>query len=553
MARRAITSIENTFVGGLLTEATGLNFPEKACTDTYNCVFESTGRVRRRKGFDWEPDAVTHTLDRASDEYCAEYVWQAVAGEANLTFVVTQFAERLRFYALQDDGDLSVGRKSFTVNLESFKTSGAPNTDEAACQFATGRGDLFVTHPYCDPFYIRYNASSNTISTTRVSIRVRDLKGIEDDGSYDNRPSTLTDAHNYDLYNQGWHQNVRNADDTNNPAIDYFEEKTGDYPSNADIWYLFKNETDELDSALFYTVALGNMRAPRGHHKFDPFNTDRSAQIGDSVTEETSSYFRPTTCAFFAGRAWFSGVTYQGYNNKIYFSQVIERDSQVGYCYQLNDPTSEVNSDLLASDGGVISINDAGTIIRMVVAGPSLLVFASNGIWSISGSEGIGFRANDYTVTKVSSTGSVSPFSMVDVQGALMWWNIDGIYMVTTEGAPEVRSLTDNTIRAFFNDIPASSIFFCKGAFNSLTRIVQWVYKSTGGSEVRDQQQYDRVLNYDTVTGAFYPWTIEGTQWRVTGIVAVTQSLTTLQARPTTSPLLLWNVMSMRIGIVLLP
>ena len=54
MARSIGTTVENNFVNGLITEATGLNFPENACTDTLNCIFYDNGKVSRRKNVRFE-------------------------------------------------------------------------------------------------------------------------------------------------------------------------------------------------------------------------------------------------------------------------------------------------------------------------------------------------------------------------------------------------------------------------------------------------------------------------------------------------------------------
>jgi hypothetical protein len=37
--------VENSFINGLITEATGLNFPEKAVTETSDCIFDIDGSV----------------------------------------------------------------------------------------------------------------------------------------------------------------------------------------------------------------------------------------------------------------------------------------------------------------------------------------------------------------------------------------------------------------------------------------------------------------------------------------------------------------------------
>ena len=54
MPLNVAAQLENNFTRGLITEATGLNFPENACTETYNCVFHENARVERRLGFDYE-------------------------------------------------------------------------------------------------------------------------------------------------------------------------------------------------------------------------------------------------------------------------------------------------------------------------------------------------------------------------------------------------------------------------------------------------------------------------------------------------------------------
>ena len=54
MARGSGTVVENNFVNGLITEATGMNFPENACISASNVVFKETGEVTRRLGYDYE-------------------------------------------------------------------------------------------------------------------------------------------------------------------------------------------------------------------------------------------------------------------------------------------------------------------------------------------------------------------------------------------------------------------------------------------------------------------------------------------------------------------
>jgi hypothetical protein len=240
-----------------------------------------------------------------------------------------------------------------------------------------------------------------------------------------------------------------------------------------------------------------------------------SGLSGLSNDDVTSSYFRPKTTAFFAGRVWYAGVDYTGYNGSIYFSQIIETNRQFGYCYQVNDPTDKDIADLLPSDGGVVRILDIANIVKLFVMGPILLVFATNGIWAISGSQsgGLGFTANDYTVTKISAIYATSGSSFVDVEGAPVWWNYEGIWTITSgqTGIPQVTSLTESTIDTFYRTIPTLMKNYVKGAYNRQKRVIQWIYRSTTTADVDVRYNYDRILNLNVETGAFYPWSIDTT------------------------------------------
>ena len=70
MARTSASKTYSTFVAGLMTEATPLNYPANTVLDTLNCVFEREGNIKRRLGIDYEASA---TLTSKST---AEATWQ---------------------------------------------------------------------------------------------------------------------------------------------------------------------------------------------------------------------------------------------------------------------------------------------------------------------------------------------------------------------------------------------------------------------------------------------------------------------------------------------
>ena len=506
--------VENQFIQGLITEATGLNFPEKAVIDTENCKFLKTGSIVRRLGIEFEDNYET-TDSFGSDGAVSEFYWKFVGDLTDKHFVLVQQGTGISFFEPDSDGNISANLKSFSVNLNAYKVAGASTTDleQNVCDYASGAGRLFISHPFCESFYVEYDNATDDITITQYDIEARDFEGIEDGLELDERPTSLDALHKYNLFNQGWYQTSVWSDPQGgepffgNP-LEVFKDVLGVYPSNCDVWWHLKTDEDEFQPEITKKIAVGNSTAPKGHYIYSAFATDRSSQGAGTVPETTSGMTRPSCTAFYAGRVWYAGVNHPKYGGNVYYTQIIERDDQIGKCHQKNDPTSENLSDLLDTDGGVVRILESSGILAMIPVGTALLVFCKNGVWSIggSGAEGTGFVATDFSVTKISDIPSISSNSFVLVDGAPVWWNYHGIYTIASEGA---ISLTDETIKTFFQDILSESIRYAKGAYNPTQKVLQWVYRSVAAEEFPDNYKYDKILNLNVLTRAFYPW---GTQ-----------------------------------------
>lgn len=528
MSRASGASIENNFSRGLVSDVTELNFPENSCSETYNCIFHENGKVTRRRGINWETP-VPSTVSASKSNIVTEYLWEGAAGQGSLTFVVVQYGGTLRFYNTAMDS-LNQGLESYSFAITTYTTTGVSPNPKLPASFSSGNGLLFVTHPQCDPFYVKYDANTKTFSTEKIYIQIRDFDGLPDNnfiGFYRPLAASAPNAHRYNIKNQGWDslglvQPIGGSPVSQN-VLDYWTTYRNDLPSIADIWWLMKNSEEAMVLSNVDAISVGNTPAPKGHYILNLFNQDRTAASGvPGLPVKTSGSARPSSSAFFAGRIFFSGITATDYTQKIYFSQIALSNDKLGKCYQENDPTSENLSDLLPTDGGVIVIPDMGKVVKMLPFGNELLIFANNGIWSISGNTGVGFIATDYSVKKISSTNCISVSSFVIVAGAVLFWNYDGIYRVAPDPNSQslvVSSITDGVIRNFYLSISQKSKEVAKGAYDPLTRIVQWLYKSD-----EDLEYYDRVLNLNVLTGAFYPWTFPSDPENfpvITGIVAL--------------------------------
>lgn len=208
MARNAGTVIENNLSRGLITEATGLNFPENAVTESDNVVFERIGRVRRRLGIDIESNAVTHGYNE-EDGIVKEYIWKAVGDVGAIVYLVVQIGSEIHFYELSASDTLSTGIRPVHIDLKDYAVPGAQDIHLVPASITSGGGYLIVAHPLCDPVIIRWQKEDDRFESARIRILIRDTLGVEDDLEPTEEPVTLSPEHHYNLKNQSWHKKVR--------------------------------------------------------------------------------------------------------------------------------------------------------------------------------------------------------------------------------------------------------------------------------------------------------------------------------------------------------
>lgn len=644
MPQQPVLSVENNFTKGLITEATGLNFPENACTETSNCIFTLIGDVTRREGINEELNGTTHSVITAGLAF-SSYTWNNPGGDGNSKLLVKQIGGTLYFYNIASAtvaDPLSTQILTGTVSLAASLGNTLDTTKE--CSYADGNGYLFVYHASCEPSYVTYNPSLQTVALSAIQVQVRDFYGLNDGLQVTTRPTTLSTEHNYNIANQGWTSgntfnqssqtnvfsqlgpasftvssglsvsngtllqlyatlglyiqargvfilqttltalmsasvtsysgttlsvNVYNVQlfgtspvtptanfyggdgvtyhflNGNNYSLlspwsitsinsstttTWFADE-GNYPSNADVWWYFKDDTGTFNPTTTQpsvTLATGN--APQGHFILSAFNLDRTAASGIAGITPVTTTARPTTGCWFQGRVWYAGASssfaatgdasFYTWTENIYFSQIVMTPTDFGSCYQTNDPTSENLNSLLPTDGGVITLVGCGTIHKLFPITNGLLVFANNGIWFITGSQGIGFAADDYTITKISAIKVLSHNSFVDVLGLPMFWNEEDIYVVAQgqNGGLTVSPLAVGTILTYYNNIPLSSKKYARGAYDPINYIIQWCYLSTPETGITNRYQFDTVLTFNTYNKAWYPYNISNTGPAINGI-----------------------------------
>lgn len=205
MSRAEEVKLYRTFVKGLITEASYLTYPEDSSIDELNTIPSRKGNRTRRFGVDFEDNYQIVDIDIQDSDSINEFVWKAANNQTEKNFLCLQIGSVIYFFNLISD-PISDSLENYTIDLASFSATGASSgqikTNDV--QFSSGKGFLFIAHPYCEPLVVEYDQVNNGLTVTKVIIQIRDFEGLNDSLANDEEPSVLTKEHQYNLMNQGW-------------------------------------------------------------------------------------------------------------------------------------------------------------------------------------------------------------------------------------------------------------------------------------------------------------------------------------------------------------
>jgi len=553
----------SSFVKGLVTEASPLTYPENASLDEDNFVLKRTGSRERRLGVDYETGyALTATgMAAATIEGTRQsfHKWENPSGDTTVSIGVIRVYNKLWFTDL-----LTAAPSANLLNAGNPIT--IANLANAELETAVINNMLILVSSDLDkPIALAFNKTTQLIYQSDVPIQVRDLWGVSDGLSVEERPAILSVEHSYNLVNQGWADTIQTTcgAGVTTPkrrrffavALDAIQELPvftpavanayvlptaisctftvlGKYPSNADIWSLGKmgDSTDaanyeKYDPNTMVRNSVDNVEVSKGHFIIDAFNRGASRRIllGNSSLLLDQESGRLSTVASFAGRVFYSGVNSNAtevdakspnLSNYIFFSQVVTAPDKLGKCYQEADPTSPNISDIIDTDGGAIQIPEATRIIKIIATQSSLLVFAENGIWEVFGDTN-GFVATSYQASKISSTGCSSPKSVVEAVGTVFAWTKAGIYILSPDpstGRYKGENLSLLSIQTFYNNISDVAKNNARGFYDERENTIRWLYNdSSTYSSTSYVTRFNSELVLDLTLQAFYPQSFSAT------------------------------------------
>lgn len=534
MVKKAIKAEFNTFVKGLITEASPLNFPENASFDEENFELNRDGSRDRRFGLDFESGFEYWQLPfddvLIKDGKYNTYLWENAGGIQGKSLVVIQFDHSLFVF---DSSKIPTSRTGFigSVSLSTGESLGLTS-------FASVGGKLVAVNGSGEINIINYDVDLG-LSLENRRLLVRDQWGVyhaTTEGDPSLRVAIATTSHIYNLYNQSWGIPRRNEGDVSlvDPMV-LFRTQFSIYPSESEtVWPALQLQPvsppniprERLFINLLQEQIGINTKAAKGYFIIDLLRrgSSRTKAIEDNSSKypemELKTFAAPvdftaggsTVICEFAGRVFysgFSGATIGGdirspdLGNYVAFSQLVKSNADITKCYQDGDPTSREGSEIVDTDGGLISISGADGIYHMQSMGSSLLVFCRNGVWAISGGSDFGFTATNYKVERITRAGTISPHSVVEEVNKVFYWSEDGIYVIAKNqfGQIEASNISEQTIQSYYQAIPLSSKMNVRGVYDLSKRTIRWLY-STGEYFTSEYKAYELVL--DSTLGAFY-------------------------------------------------
>lgn len=409
---------------------------------------------------------------------------------------------------------------------------------------------------------------TGSITKTDLILKIRDFGIAREGDTFEsggvtyavdgtNRQDYMSGAHFYNLANQGWpseeatitvppygslkqiSEGEATVSASSNPDGGTSQQEPAEYtytrsgieffPTTKDLFHTFQaGGGDTISEQIAYSPwylkndYTGTTDSPRGKFIKEAFFLDRQAigkygaasATGDflsnlTYSEQEVSLYRPSSVAFYAGRVWYAGLEGNKYTNNLYYSQVIgDRIGNASKCYQEADPTSEAINELVATDGGLLGLEEVGKIYKMSPIGPSLVIIADNGVWVVSGDgEASSFSADSFSVRKVTDQGAINSSSIVFAKDTIFYWGETSLIAVLTgqTGGVVAQDISSSTIKSLYQQ---STTFAKQGTFSVFdegSNRILWFYSDDLPSSFINLRgkAYNRVLYFDVSLGAF--------------------------------------------------
>lgn len=175
MAKSKAFVEQNTFVAGLITEASPLTFPANASLDEANFVLNRDGSRSRRLGMDLEEGAIvaTSTISTPGDGNLAlsSFKWTNAGGIPTKSISVVQIGNEINFF----DNSFNPLSSGYT-----FTYTYPTELINQRFSYAVVDGLLIVVTGQKEVDIFKYDPQANSMIKSSKLLYVRDLFGVAD-------------------------------------------------------------------------------------------------------------------------------------------------------------------------------------------------------------------------------------------------------------------------------------------------------------------------------------------------------------------------------------
>lgn len=292
-------------------------------------------------------------------------------------------------------------------------------------QFAASKNFLVITGAWNTPTVL-WLSKDGAVRFQTFQVKYREYADVPDGVDVNEQPlaSVVNAQLEANLLNRGW----TTAD------LASYKAATGTmWPSKAMVPWKGKNATGVFTPADLNKIYFNTSSAPTG-------------SLLKAVEVEKST--NPSATCAYGSRIWYSGFCGVEMGQYVAYTQLVSSSSfmgeDCGKCYAYNDPTGEFLNQPTAIDGGMIKIEGAKDINRLVPFKDGVVVFASNGVWAITGFNGQVFQGNAFNLYKITDEGCITGGGCVVANDMLLYVTSRGINAIAAND--QSRSLAASSI-----------------------------------------------------------------------------------------------------------
>lgn len=306
---------------------------------------------------------------------------------------------------------------------------------------------------------------------------------------------------------------INNSEDNDTFKVKFISEDlaeitTGSGLKNIDTWYGVR---DPLPVG-FYDYRFNALKKD-GEFIFglqeimNQITMEYTINPNDQVVSSGTEAYRPEAITFYANRLFYTSFDSNDYSNHVFFSQLENLKDNVGNCYTKNDPTSEYNSSILATDGGYFTLPEADKILNMTVVKDKLVIFANNGIYIATGDPF--FKANSYYVRKATNIGIISKDAFEVVGETVVFASHNGLYNLNIDsqnGDLSSNNFSNERIKTLYNSLTLEQKENIKINYNPFEKKLSIMLNKDSSLK---PDAYNTIINYDFDLKAFYEYNLD--------------------------------------------